>query len=291
MGRLKVLAVTAGFFLILKVPTFAQYTAPAPSVLVSSDNDQSNVSVDSNQLQTSVADDQSQSSAANDQGEGLADTDWWWENEGLTVGYLGYGAGSCGAASQANRAWQPYTVWWTGDNVDPWFPARSLARFSNQSGWCNSYGYRNRSQYTLWLNRILLPTKKHHHLSNRKSNSNSNSEMRATAEQVPRELNRESNTDSAGPDDDWTRVEDHIEYSHPRQTAALARPLAQGTRGPQHGARSRNPRRAYAEIMRAAQRRNLAHARGFGTMHIAARPAAHISARSVAVGSGGRGHS
>jgi hypothetical protein len=43
--------------------------------------------------------------------------------------------------------------------------------------------------------------------------------------------------------------------------------------------------------MRAAQRRNLAHARGFGTMHIAARPAAHISARSVAVGSGGRGHS
>jgi hypothetical protein len=93
MGRLKVLAVTAGFFLILKVPAFAQYTAPTPSALASSDNDQSNVSVDSNQPQTSVADDQSQSSAANDQGEGLADTDWWWENEGLTVGYLGYGAG------------------------------------------------------------------------------------------------------------------------------------------------------------------------------------------------------
>ena len=276
MGRLKVLAVTAGFFLILKVSAFAQYTAPAPSVL--------------DQPQTSVVDDQSQSSAANDQGEGLTDTDWWWENEGVTVGYLGYGAGSCGAASQANRARQPYTVWWTGGNVDPWFPAGS-ARSSNQSGWCNSYGYRNRSQYTLWLNRILLPTKKHHHLSNHKSNSNSNSETRATAEQVPRELNRESNTDSAGPDDDWTCVEDHIEYSHPRQTAALVRQLAQGTRGPQHGARSQNPRRAHAETMRAAQRRNLAHARGFGTMHIAARPAAHIAARSVAVRSGGRGHS
>jgi hypothetical protein len=96
MGRLKVLAVTAGFFLILKVPAFAQYTAPAPSALASSDNDQSNVSVDSDQPQTSVVDDQSQSSAANDQGEGLADTDWWWENEGLTSATLVMGRGRAG---------------------------------------------------------------------------------------------------------------------------------------------------------------------------------------------------
>jgi len=276
MGRLEVLAVTAGFLLILKAPALAQYTAAAPPVLASDDNDQSEVSVDNNQSQTSVAHEQNQTSAANDQNEGLADTDWWWQNDGLTVGYLGYG-GACGGWSQANRAWQPYTVWWTGGNINPWSPAGSLGRFSNQSGWCNNYGYGNRSPYALWVNRILLPTNKHHHTWNHKSNSNSINETRAMAEQAPRE----------GPDDDWTRVEDHIEYPHPQQTAALARQYHQGIRGLPHGPRSQNPQRARVERMQGLERRHVVQARVLAPPHIGvARPAAHIAARS-----GGRGHS
>jgi hypothetical protein len=213
----------------------------------------------------------------------LSDTDWWWQNDGLTVGYLGYGMGSCGAWSQASRAWQPYTVWWTGDSINPWSPAGPPGRVSNQSGWCNNYGRGNRFRYALWVNRILLPTTKHRRTWNRKSTGNSNGGIRATAEQVPRELN----ADRAGPDDDWTRVADHIEYTHPRQTAALAHQRAREIRGLLRGARSQNPQRAHVEKMRGLERRDVVQTKVFAPPHISvARPTAHIAARS-----GGRGHS
>jgi hypothetical protein len=290
MRKLEVLAIAAGFFLLANTPALAQYTAPASSALAASDNDQSDVSVVNDQTQTLAADDQSQSSAANEQGGGLTDTDWWWEDEGLTVGYLGYGVGSCGAGFQSSRAWQPYTVWWTGNNVNPWSSGESLARFSNQSGWCNNYGYGNRTPYVLTVNRIVPSTRNHHRTRNHKS-VNSNSGTPTTARQTSGELIRKSNReleyDREGADDNWTRVEDHIEYPRPQQTAALARQYHQGIRGLPHGPRSQNPQRARVERMQGLERRHVMQARVLAPPHIGvARPAAHIAARS-----GGRGHS
>jgi hypothetical protein len=292
MGRLEVLAVTAGFFLLMSTPAFAQHRPPEPSALASSDGDENGVSVANDQTPTSAEDEQSQTSVSNDQIEGLTDTNWWWENDGLTVGYLGYGAGSCGAGFQSNRIWQPYTVWWTGDNVNSWSPAGSVGRFSNHFGGCGNYGYGNRTRYILWVNRIPAPTKNHHHTRMHSSDSNSNSGAPATFQQASRELNRASGVDRAGPGDDWTRVDDRIVYSHPQQTAELAHQHAQGIRGGlQHGQRAQSTARARAERIQARQRVHIALARGFGAIHVAARPAARVTTRSVAIRSGVHGHS
>lgn len=289
MGRVEILAAAAGLLLILKAPALAQYpigpgeTAETSSASASAAHDEGQTSAAKDEAQAS-RDYEDQTSSDTGESQALADTDWWLQNDGLTVGYLAgwYGAGSCGSWSQPNRAWQPYTMWWSGGGMSPWFPAGSLGRFSNQSGWCNHYGYGNRSPYGLWVNRIPIPAKKPHHTWNRKSGNKSNNEMRATGEQAPRELK----PNDGGPDDDWTRVEDHIEHPHTQQIAALQRRHDQAIRGLQRGPRPQNPQRAHAERMQGLERRHLAQARGFGGMHSSARPAAHIAARS-----GGRGHS
>jgi hypothetical protein len=284
MGRLEVLAVTAGVFLILTAPAFAQYPGEPEQTTEASST-----------AAASSVQDEGQSSA--DQSVALTESDWWGEDDGLSFGYLpggfGFGLGSCGSWSQPTGGGS--VQWWNAGGTNAWFPAGQQLPYPYGSGWCGNNGYRNRSGFALWVNRIILPTRNHHHTSSHKSATNSNSGPLATAGQAPRELNRqlnpESDADRAGPDDDWTRVDDHIEYSHPQQTAALAHQQVQGTHRLQHGSRSQNPERAHAEQMRALQRGHLAQARGFGTMHVAPPPAAHFAARSVAVRSGGRGHS
>jgi len=275
MGRLKILAVTAGFFLILKAPALAQNPAEQQEA------------AEASSAAESSAQDEGQGSL--DQSLALTESDWWGENDGLSFGYLpggfGLGLGSCGPWSQPTG--RGSVQWWNAGGTSAWFPAGQQLPYPYGSGWCGNNGYRNRFGYALWANSIVTPTKKHHHTWNQKSNRNPNNETRATAGQTSREL--EAN--GGGPDDDWTRVEDHIEYPHISQTAALARQRDQEIRGLQRGARPRNPQRARAEQMQALQRRHLAQAGGFGSTHSAPRPAAHIAARSVAVRSGGHGHS
>ena len=58
MGRVEVLAVTAGFFLFVSTPVFAQHRAPEPSVLASSDGNENGGSVANDQTSTSAEDEQ-----------------------------------------------------------------------------------------------------------------------------------------------------------------------------------------------------------------------------------------
>ena len=85
MGRLEVLAVTAGVFLILTTPAFAQYPAEPEQTTEASST-----------AAASSVQDEGQSSA--DQSVALTETDWWGEDDGLSFGYLpggfGFGLGS-----------------------------------------------------------------------------------------------------------------------------------------------------------------------------------------------------
>jgi hypothetical protein len=91
MGRLEVLAVTAGVFLILTAPAFAQYPAEPEQTTEASST-----------AAASSVQDEGQSSA--DQSVALTESDWWGEDDGLSFGYLpggfGFGLGSCGSWSQ-----------------------------------------------------------------------------------------------------------------------------------------------------------------------------------------------
>jgi hypothetical protein len=82
MGRLEVLAVTAGVFLILTAPAFAQYPGEPEQTTEASST-----------AAASSVQDEGQSSA--DQSVALTETDWWGEDDGLSFGYLpgGFGFG------------------------------------------------------------------------------------------------------------------------------------------------------------------------------------------------------
>jgi len=162
MGRLKILAVTAGFFLILKAPALAQNPAEQQEA------------AEASSAAESSAQDEGQGSL--DQSLALTESDWWGENDGLSFGYLpggfGLGLGSCGPWSQPTG--RGSVQWWNAGGTSAWFPAGQQLPYPYGSGWCGNNGYRNRFGYALWANSIVTPTKKHHHTWNQKSNRNPN---------------------------------------------------------------------------------------------------------------------
>ena len=289
MGTLKILAAAAGFLLILKVPAFAQNPAePQETAQASSGS-------------ASSAQDEGQSST--DARLDLTESDWWGENDGLSFGYLpggyGLGLGSCGSWSAGTG--RGAVQWWNAPSTNAWFPTGQQLPYPYGSGWCGNNGYGNRSPYALWVNRIIIPTNKHHgawkHTPGNETNNQTKAQTQAAVAKEPRELDAVRDT----PDDDWTRVDDHVEYPHTQQTAALQRQNDQGryaaprgrltdqqARERQHMAQQQNLQRARAEKMQALGRRRAAQTRAFAPMRMSgSRPApAHIAARS-----GGHGHS
>jgi hypothetical protein len=272
MGRVKVLAAAAGLLLILKAPALAQYSPENPPAVASSDQDE----------------DQGLNDTAESQA--LADTDWWWQNEGLTVGYLPgwYGSGSCRSWSQPTWTGRAATQWWNAAGTNSWFPAGQPLPDPYGLGGC---GNGNRWRNALLLTNQRLVTKKKHHP---KTNSTPNRQAQTSAASARRQLKPAADV----PDDDWTRVDDvrvqpvattRREHDQAGDTAKLERSALDRRRPSEQ----RGPQRVRAEQMQGMEHRRIAHSgiSGFhATMHLtahgAAHPAAHVASRS-----GGRGHS
>jgi hypothetical protein len=278
MRRLSTLAGAAGFLLLLKVPAFAQ--SPV--------------------LTTSPP-----SSGNHDESQTLGDTAWWSQDDGswgddYEVYQLGWSpAGSCRSWSQPSWTGRIAPQWWSAGGTGVWFPGGSTFQYPFSSGWCRTnYGYANRRPYVLWMNRVLIPEKKHHLKRNNQSNNRSNAQTRATAENGHaesghRELKADNWVPREGPDDDWTRVEDHLEdprapqrqydqgiHALPRGQLSRHQALDRG-----HLAQQQRPKRVQAEKMRGLERPYIAQGRGLEHLHSAGGPATHMAARS-----GGRGH-
>jgi hypothetical protein len=259
MGRLKILAAAAGFFLMLKAPAFAQSPAQPRATSAAGDYDDSQSS---------------------------GDTPWWQDDNWWDQDYDDYQTvwltvASCRYWSQPSGTWQSDQRFWSDGSDGAWEdPAGSPWQYPYHSGWCRSnYGYANQSHYVLfWVNKNPLPTKKHQ--------PKRHNDPRAAAEKA----HGESNPDGGGPDDEWTRVENnHAQQAaarqpqHDEEMQALPRrqPVAQHSVARQHLAQQQKLQRD-AEKIQNLERRHFAQERAFERSHGGARPADHIVARAGA---------
>jgi hypothetical protein len=278
MGKFRILAAAAGFLLVLKMPVRAQNPEDVSPPPVAADQ----------------AQDQGQAAADNGGAQMLGDTNWWLENDGLTFGYLaggygyGYGMGSCGGSS---RAGGHGAAWWNAGGTNAWLPAGQQLPYPYGSGWCGSnYSPYGNYGYALTANQLIVPNRhrhawKHNLGFNPKASGTKNQTL-ASATKTPRASNS-----NEGPDDDWVRVEDHVEPSHGAEAAAAAgsrprtaQPIAgDGTGRPQ-------TQGAHTAHMRGPTHRGPAQPGTVAHPHIAAHPAAHV-ATHVVVRAGGRTHS
>ena len=293
MSRLKTLASAAAVILMLKAPAFAQ-----PPVQTSSDTASAQTASDA-QDQSLVDPDQSptnpdQSQASSDTPWWSLDNDWWGEpfedSNVYQVGWLP--TGPCGFGSNQGWAGALSPQLGNADRTSLWFPpAGSTFQYPLGSGWCRSnYGYGNRWNYILWVNRLPIRTNGHHSTWNRVK---SNTETQAAARDGHGELQPMADA----PDDDWTRVDDvrfepgaatRREFGQAGGMLKSQRPMPDLRRPPGQ----RGPRRVRAAKMQGMEHRRVAR-RGISgfhgtvhlTAHVGAHPAAHVAARS-----GGRGH-
>ena len=280
MNILKALIVAAGFVLILKPPAFAQSSADpydtGPAASSAQDEGQT-----------------SPTSLNTYDNQALTDTDWWAENDGLTFGYLpggyGFGLATCGAGSLATGRG---SAWWNATGTSVWFPAGQQLPYPYGSGWCGNNAYGNPSGYAPVINQVIVSPGRHRHLVGKRRTGGETSRRtlsHAAAAKAPWAMDSKRE----GPDDDWTRVEDHVER-RPRVERAVALPpeRAQGIRlqpnlaGPSRLRQARAARISRARTQSLA-RVQLMRVRISGPRHISGpRPAARIAARS-----GGRGRS
>ena len=194
----KALIVAAGFVLILKPPAFAQSSADPYDTWAAASSAQ-------DEGQTS------QTSLNTDDNQALTETDWWAENDGLTFGYLpggyGFGLATCGAGSRSTGRG---SVWWNAAGTSAWFPAGQQLPYPYGSGWCGNNAYGNLSGYAPWINQVIASPGRHRHLVGKRrtgGETNRQTLSQAAASKAPWAMDSKRE----GPDDDWTRVEDHVE--------------------------------------------------------------------------------
>jgi hypothetical protein len=269
MGKLKILAAAAGFLLFLKLPVYAQ----APEDI----------------SPRAVAADQEQGQAPG-QDQLMGDANWWLENDGLTFGYLpygygyGFGLGGCGASPQAGSHG---TAWWNAGGTNAWFPTGQQLPYPYGSGWCgNNYGY---APYGLNANQLVVVTNGHHHGPKHKPGGGTNKQI-ARLTNTP----HTSEADEGGPDDDWIRVEDHVESPHSGEAGSGADSRNQAIRQVAGGGagrpQRRNPQGARLPQIRSPEHRPHAQPRATAHAHIAPHLAAAHAAAHLAVHPG-NGHS
>jgi hypothetical protein len=292
MPKFRILAAAAGFLLVLNMPARAQnpqYPEDISPPPVAADQ-----AADQNE---------GQALAGNGQAQMLGDTDWWLENEGLTFGYLpggfgygGFGMGSCGGLSRPGGRG---AAWWNAPGTNAWFPAGQQLPYPYGSGWCGSnYGY---APFVLTANQLVVVTGGHRHAWKHRpgvNNHKTNNQMIASASVT--KAPHASASAAAGPDDDWIRVEDHIEdhveSPHVGKTAFAAGSHNQGMRQVASAGGAGRPQPHSPQGARAASARRLEHqrpaqSRAMAHPLFAAHPGAVHVAGHVAVRSGGRGHS
>ena len=279
MGKLKILAAVAGFLLVLKMPLRAQNPEDISPQPLAADQEQGEATADNGQARM------------------LGDTNWWLESDGLTFGYLaggyGYGFGmrSCGGLSQPGGHG---TAWWNAGGTNAWFPAGQQLPYPYGSGWCGSnHGPYGDYGYALTANRLIVPNR-HHHAWKQKpdvnaNNRGTNNQRIASAAKTPH-----ASYSDGGPDDNWVRVEDHVESPHSGETATAAGSRNLTTRSVASAGTGR-PRAQHLHVTHAAQvrgpeHRALAQPGTLAHPHVAVHPAAHAAAH-VAVRAGGRGRS
>jgi hypothetical protein len=266
MVRSKVLAAAAGLLLLLSVPALAEDPAASPEPVESVDNSNS----------PAVAAEPASEAQVD------TDTDWWWDDDGVTVGYLPgiYGFGPCGPRFQFGAYGRWGSPWWSGAGTDGWFPAGQPVPSLYGSRWCgNNIGFR--SGWNLWAIRVFAPLRLH-----RRGHRTTSREL-ALASTSRTKLNSMSEAAADVPDDNWTRVdEEHV--------TPTALPKRQGVQSLRAGAAARintPPHRPQqqvtshsARILRSAR---IAGPSLSGRVHLAATsPAPHGMVRS-----GGRGRS
>jgi len=272
----KALIVAAGFVLILKPPAFAQSSADPYDTWAAASSAQ-------DEGQTS------QTSLNTYDNQALTETDWWAENDGLTFGYLpggyGFGLATCGSGSRSTGRG---SVWWNAAGTSAWFPAGQQLPYPYGSGWCGNNAYGNLSGYAPWINQVIASPGRHRHLVGKRrtgGETNRQTLSQAAASKAPWAMDSKRE----GPDDDWTRVEDHVERPPVQRAAALPRERNQGIRLQPHE-RPAGPSRL--QQTPAARTQSFAHAHlmqvriSWPRRISGPRSAAHIAARS-----GGHGHS
>jgi hypothetical protein len=268
----KALIVAAGFVLILKPPAFAQSSADpydtGPAASSTQDEGQT-----------------SQTSRNTYDNQALTETDWWAENDGLTFGYLhggyGFGLATCGAGSRSTGRG---SAWWSAAGTSVWFLAGQQLPYPYGSGWCGNNAYGNLWGNAPALNQIIVSPGIHRHLVGKRrmrGEINRQALLQAAGSKAP----RLTNPKPEGPDDDWTRVEDHFERAPVQRAAALPRERNQGIRPqPNLAGPSRLPQaraagmrgfpHAHLVKVRTSAPRRISGARG-PKPHIAARPGGH----------------
>ena len=272
----KALIVAAGFVLILRPPAFAQGSADPYDTGAAASSAQDEGQTSQTSLNTYDT-------------EALTETDWWAENDGLTFGYLpggyGFGLATCGAGLRSTGRG---STWWSAAGTSAWFPAGQQLPYPYGSGWCGNNAYGNLSGYAPGINQVIASPGSHRRLAGKRrtgGRTNRQTLSQAAGSKAP----WATDSKPEGPDDDWTRVEDHLERPPVQRTATLPRERNQGI-GPRPHEGLAGPsrlRQARVAGMRRFPHAHLLQVRTPGPRRISGpRPEAHIAARP-----GGHGHS
>ncbi len=293
MRNVSVAAMTVGLFIVAAIPADAQ-TVKSPEVYSATSAAAS--AIESRENGVTVTRDESPG-AENEREraagaselpkeaayQDLTDSDWWWENDALTFGYLPgfYGGafyGGCGPSVPPSWTGPAPTQWWNAPSTNAWFPAGKPLPFPYGSGYgCGGYNHGVPSS-VVFANRRGPARKNMHH---QQSNARARPSIRAAraASQPSPEL----------ADAEWTRVAD-VRDQRGGAPGHQGNPVnripsspAMRTSGQISPARRRSVQHTPAAAIRVARSGRVANVRtSLGAHSIAAHPASvHVNAARV----------
>ncbi len=219
----------------------------------------------------------------------LTDSDWWWENDALTFGYLPgfYGGafyGGCGGSMPPSWTGPVSTQWWNAPSTNAWFPAGKPLPLPYGPGGYACGAYTHAAQSAVVYANEHAPARKNKHREQSKTRARHSIQAANAASQPEQE----------SADGEWTRLADVRDQrgAADRQRDLVERtPSVRAARisGPAVPARGPSVHRPpAAAAIRVARSGGAARARtALAPRSLAAHPASvHVTAARVGSGHG-----